>query len=67
MAKTTYGGQSRLTGSAAAPQDTAAVQSAIRMAFVDTFKMVMIVCAVLAWVGAALAGLFVERSFRPER
>ncbi len=52
---------------AAAPQEAAAVQSAIRMAFVDTFKMVMIVCAVLAWVGAALAGLFVERSFRPER
>ena len=52
---------------AAAPQEAAAVRSAIRMAFVDTFKMVMIVCAVLAWVGAALAGLFVERSFRPER
>ncbi len=49
---------------AAAPQDAAAVQSAIRLAFVDTFKIVMLVCAVLAWAGAALAGLFVEKNFR---
>jgi EmrB/QacA subfamily drug resistance transporter len=49
---------------AAAPQDAAAVQSAIRLAFVDTFKIVMLLCAVLAWVGAALAGLFVEKNFR---
>lgn len=49
---------------AAAPQDAAAVQSAIRLAFVDTFKIVMLVCAVLAWAGAALPGLFVEKNFR---
>lgn len=39
----------------------AAVQTAIRLAFVDTFRVVMLICAVLAWAGAALAGLFVER------
>ena len=38
-----------------------AVQSAIHMAFVDTFRVVMIVSAVMSWVGAALAGIFVER------
>jgi len=38
-----------------------AVQTAIRLAFVDTFHVVMLICAALAWVGAALAGIFVER------
>jgi EmrB/QacA subfamily drug resistance transporter len=47
-----------------APQDAEIVRSVIRGAFVDTFKVVMLVCAVLAWVGAALAGFFVERSFK---
>jgi len=51
----------------AAPQEAAAVRSAIRMAFVDTFKVVMVVCAILAWVGAVVAGLFVEREFRPSK
>ncbi len=56
-------------GAAAVPpgvaaQDTETVRSVIRQAFVDTFKVVMLVCAALAWVGAALAGLFVERDFR---
>jgi hypothetical protein len=37
------------------------VQTAIRLAFVDTFKVVMLICAALAWIGAALAGVFVER------
>jgi EmrB/QacA subfamily drug resistance transporter len=46
-----------------APEKSAAVQTAIRMAFVDTFKVVMLICAVLSWVGAALAGVFVERKF----
>lgn len=51
----------------APPQQAAAVQAAIRLAFVDTFKVVMLVCAVLAWVGAALAGLFVESNFKAAR
>ncbi|HUI70133.1 MAG TPA: MFS transporter [Spirochaetia bacterium] len=49
----------------AAPQDAEAIRSAVRMAFVDTFKVVMLVCAALAWIGAGLAGLFVERRLRP--
>jgi EmrB/QacA subfamily drug resistance transporter len=47
-----------------APQDTMSVQIAIRLAFVDAFKVVMIICAALAWAGAALAALFVEKSFK---
>lgn len=61
--------QAARLGAAAVPggvgaQDAETVRSVIRQAFVDTFKVVMIVCAFLAWVGAALAGLFVERRFR---
>ena len=41
------------------------VRNAIRMAFVDTFRVVMIVSAVMSWVGAALAGIFVERKMAP--
>jgi EmrB/QacA subfamily drug resistance transporter len=51
----------------AAPAQAAAVRAVIQMAFVDVFKVVMLVCAVLAWIGAALAGLFVERNFRPAK
>ncbi|MGA2762416.1 MAG: MFS transporter [Spirochaetia bacterium] len=56
-------------GAAAVPREVAAqdvgtVQSVIRLAFVDTFKFVMLVCAALSWVGAGLAGLFVERNFK---
>jgi EmrB/QacA subfamily drug resistance transporter len=41
------------------------VRNAIQMAFVDTFHVVMIVSAVMSWVGAALAGIFVERKMAP--
>jgi EmrB/QacA subfamily drug resistance transporter len=44
-----------------APEKVGEVQNAIRLAFVDTFKVVMLICAALAWIGAALAGVFVER------
>jgi len=59
-------------GAASVPQnattvDAAAIQTAIRLAFIDTFRIVMIICAALAWVGAALAALFVEKSFRAAR
>ncbi len=46
-----------------APEKTAEVQTAIRLAFVDAFKVVMLICGVLSWIGAALAGVFVERKF----
>jgi MFS family permease len=38
-----------------------AVLTGIRLAFVDTFRMVMLICTGLAWAGAGLAGVFVER------
>jgi MFS family permease len=50
---------------AVGPLEATAVRTAIRLAFVDTFKVVMLVCAVLAWIGAALAALFVEGKLRP--
>jgi hypothetical protein len=46
------------------PEETAVVQTAIRLAFVDMFRVVMLICTALAWVGAGLAGLFVERRMR---
>jgi hypothetical protein len=55
-------------GAAAVPAQVAAeraadVQTAIRLAFVDAFRIVMLICAALAWIGAALAGFIVERKF----
>ena len=47
-----------------ASRDVSMVRQSIRMAFVDTFRMVMMICAGLAWAGALLAGLFVERRLR---
>ncbi len=53
-------------GAAAVPSQVAAdqigaVQTAIRLAFVDAFHVVMLICTALAWIGAALAGVFVEK------
>jgi EmrB/QacA subfamily drug resistance transporter len=45
------------------PERAGEVRTAIRLAFVDVFKVVMMICAALAWIGAALAGVFVERKF----
>jgi len=55
-------------GAAAVPSQVVAekvaeVQTAIRLAFVDAFRMVMLICTALAWIGAALAGFIVERKF----
>jgi MFS family permease len=55
-------------GAAAVPAQVGAervaeVQTAIRLAFVDAFRIVMLLCTALAWVGAALAGIIVERKF----
>ena len=55
-------------GAAAVPAQVAAerageVQTAIRLAFVDAFRIVMLICAALAWIGAAFAGFVVERKF----
>jgi hypothetical protein len=50
-----------------AAQDVSTIQQAIRLSFVDAFKVVMIVCAALAWAGAVLAGLLVEKKFTAAR
>jgi EmrB/QacA subfamily drug resistance transporter len=39
------------------------VQTAIRLAFVDAFRVVMLICTALAWTGAVFAGFIVERKF----
>jgi MFS family permease len=51
----------------AAPPDTwdagtrAAVNGAVRHAFVDTFRLLMVIGAGMCWVSAALAALLIER------
>jgi EmrB/QacA subfamily drug resistance transporter len=57
-------------GAAAAPaglgNDLAIqVQTAIRLAFVDMFRVVMFSCAALAWLSGLLAGVLVERHLAP--
>ena len=42
------------------PASAAAVATAIKLAFVDTFNTVMLICAGLAWLAAIMAGLLVE-------
>ncbi len=60
-------------GEAAVPAGVAAetvgaVGTAIKLAFVDAFRAVMIVCAGLAWTGALLGGLLTEsRLAKPPR
>jgi len=71
-ARAALSAQASRLGGAAVPAEVAAasagaVREAIRLAFVDTFRVVMLICAALAWVGAALAGLFVERRLSPAR
>ncbi|HJZ48030.1 MAG TPA: MFS transporter [Roseiflexaceae bacterium] len=43
------------------PEQSDAIGLAIRLAFVDTFHVVMLVCAALAWLSAAMAALLVRR------
>jgi EmrB/QacA subfamily drug resistance transporter len=46
------------------PDKAAAVLLGIRLAFVDMFRVVMLICTALAWVGAALGGIFVEKRMK---
>jgi hypothetical protein len=41
-------------------ENVQAVSQSIKMAFVDTFKMIMIICAILAWISAAAAAILIE-------
>jgi hypothetical protein len=64
-ARTALSAQAARLGGATVPvqveaQRVGEVQIAIRLAFVDTFRIVMLICTALAWVGAALAGFIVE-------
>jgi EmrB/QacA subfamily drug resistance transporter len=43
-----------------APENVDAIATAIKLAFVDTFRLVMIICAALAWISALMAALMVE-------
>ena len=42
------------------PDQSEAIRLAIRLAFVDAYRVVMLVCAGLAWLGAAMAALLVR-------
>ncbi|MFL9452018.1 MULTISPECIES: MFS transporter [Nostocales] len=43
-----------------APENVDAVETAVKLAFVDTFRLVMIICTGLAWLSAIMAALLVE-------
>ncbi|HEY3229213.1 MAG TPA: MFS transporter, partial [Roseiflexaceae bacterium] len=68
QARTALRAQANQLGAAEVPTDippeqASAVRMAIRLAFVDTFRLVMLICAGLAWVSAIMAALLVERRF----
>jgi EmrB/QacA subfamily drug resistance transporter len=48
-----------------APDQTAAVATAIKLAFVDMFRVVMFICAGLAWLSSLMAALLVEGRSHP--
>jgi MFS family permease len=67
-ARTALSAEAARLGAAAVPvqvgtERAGEVQTAIRIAFVDAFRVVMLICTALAWMGAALAGFIVERKF----
>ncbi len=43
-----------------APENVHAVETAIKLAFVDTFRVVMLICAAMAWLSALMAALLVK-------
>lgn len=43
-----------------APENMNVVETAVKLAFVDTFRLVMIICAGLSWLSAVMAALLVE-------
>jgi EmrB/QacA subfamily drug resistance transporter len=49
----------------AGPQLAEAMQRAIRLAFVDTFRLVLWLCAALAWISAAMAALLIRDQMDP--
>ncbi len=42
------------------PENADAAETAIKLALIDTFRVVMIICAGLAWLSALMAMLLVE-------
>jgi hypothetical protein len=42
------------------PEQSDAIRQAIRLAFVDAYRVLMFVCTGLAWLGAAMAALLVR-------
>ncbi|NJP08738.1 MAG: MFS transporter [Leptolyngbyaceae cyanobacterium RU_5_1] len=44
-----------------APEQVSAVETAIKLAFVDTYQVVMLICAGLAWLSAVMAALLVDQ------
>jgi EmrB/QacA subfamily drug resistance transporter len=48
-----------ITPTGIAPEQVSAVETAIKLAFVDTYQVVMLICAGLAWLSAIMAALLV--------
>ena len=47
------------------PEQVGTVELIVRRSFVDTFQMVMLICAGLAWLGTAAAATLIESDFKP--
>ncbi|MDX1992475.1 MAG: MFS transporter [bacterium] len=51
----------------ATPEQAGAIRGAVQWAFIDTFRLVAVICAVLAWGSALLGWLLVEGKTTPVR
>jgi len=47
-------------------ENTSQVETSIKQAFVDTFRLVTILCAIMAWISAVAAAMLVEARLHPE-
>ena len=41
-------------------ENVQAVGQMIKLSFGDTFKLIMIICAIMAWISAIAAGILIE-------
>jgi hypothetical protein len=47
------------------PDKSTPVASAIKSALGDSYRMVMLICAAMAWVSAVIGGLLIEPQLKP--
>jgi hypothetical protein len=47
------------------PDKTSQVAASIQLALGDSYRMVMLICAGMAWISAVLGGLLIESQLKP--